>query len=330
METIIAIILLLIMILMDTHSMERFLTLANPIKLNVKSNIKNTYNSVSKDISNISKGNINSPILLKGIHKPNMWIYNDHVTSSRHWCSFYSRKYKQPTSGLISLCLKTIIKHSCNNFKIKIFSQDDIPELLPNYIGIINSCNSDYMRYNFIKYAILSEYGGIWIPKDTIMLRPISYHGNLNSNYITTFSINNTNYIDNPGISDNIIAAPKHNKFIKTILNYLIKNSITFQNALVFKQSINKQFNNLIKHYKCHVHQNSSIVKKCDGSHYTIKDLFSTNQLKFINGNIAETIDINVNTIDNLREYNYLLRMSESQILTSNLFISVLIRKALS
>ena len=84
------------------------------------------------------------------------------VTSSRHWW-FYSRKYKQPTSGLISLCLKTIIKHSCNNFKIKIFSQDDIPELLPNYIGIINSCNSDYMRYNFIKsmpfYVNMVEYG---------------------------------------------------------------------------------------------------------------------------------------------------------------------------
>tara|TARA_B100001093_G_C26842309_1_gene1021112 strand:- start:1334 stop:2326 length:993 start_codon:yes stop_codon:yes gene_type:complete len=330
METIIAIILLLIMILMDTHSMERFLNLANPIKINLKSDIKKTYNSVSKDISNISKGNINSPILLKGIHKPTMWIYNNHITSSRHWCSFYSRKYKQPTSGIINLCLKTIIRHSCNNFKIKIFSQDDIPKLLPNYLGLINSCNSDYMRYNCIKYAILHKYGGIWIPKDTVMLKPISYHGNLNPNYITTFSINNNNYIDNAGISDHIIAAPKNNKLIKTMLSYLNKNSVTFQNALVFKQSINKQFNNLIRDYKFHIHNQTAIIKKCNGSHYNINDLFSTNQVKFLNGNIAETIDLHINTVTNLREYNYILRMSERQIVNSNLFISVLIRKALS
>tara|TARA_B100000902_G_C27276163_1_gene898983 strand:- start:1280 stop:1840 length:561 start_codon:yes stop_codon:yes gene_type:complete len=185
------------------------------------------------------------------------------------------------------------------------------------------------MKYNFIKYAILYKYGGIWIPKDTIMLRPLSYSINFDCKYITTFGSNNNNYVDNKGVSDNIIAVPKNHILVKNMLAYLLTNSLTFQNALVFKQSINKYLNKLLSTYNYHNHANTSIIQKCNGMHFNLGDLFTTNIIKFRNGNEGVTINININEINNLREYNYLLRMSEKQILTSNLFIGVLLKKSL-
>ena len=325
METIIAIILIFIMVLLDTNSLEKFLTITTPIK----KNLKDSYKDFSHDLAEITTKTVSTEKIIKKINSPNLWIYNDETTSSRHWKNFYSRRYKQPTSSLINLCIKSVIRHSCHNYKINIFSQNDIVNIIPEYVSAINNCTSEYMKYNLIKYAVLYKYGGVWIPKDTLMFKSLSYRPHFDCKYITTFGNNNENYMDR-GISDSIIAAGKNNIVTGQMLSYLIRNTLTFQNALIFKQSINKHFNKLLSKCIYHVKHNSSILKKCSGDHYTIDDMFTTNIVKFQSGNLKETININVSEIEDLREFNYLLRMSERQILDSNLFIGLLIKKAFS
>ena len=171
METIIAIILIFIMVLLDTNSLEKFLTITSPIK----NNLKDSYKDFSHDLEEITTKTVSTEKIIKKIHSPNIWIYNDETTSSRHWKNFYSRRYKQPTSSLINLCIKSVIRHSCHNYKINIFSQNDIVNIIPEYVSAINNCTSEYMKYNLIKYAVLYKYGGVWIPKDTLMFKSLSY-----------------------------------------------------------------------------------------------------------------------------------------------------------
>ena len=325
MEIVIAIILIFIMVLLDTNSLGKFLAITRPIK----ENLTDSYKDFSHDLAGITNKTISTEKIIKKIHSPNLWIYNDETISSRHWKNFYSRRYKQPTSSLINLCIKSVIRHSCHNYTIKIFSQNDLNDIIPEYMSSINNCSSEYMKYNLIKYAVLYKYGGVWIPKDTLMFKPLSYLPRLDCNYITTFGNNNVNYMDQ-GISDSIIASGKNNIVTGQMLSYLIRNTLTFQNALVFKQSINKHFNKILNKSIYHVKYNSSMLEKCSGDHYTVDDMFTTNIVKFQSGNLKETININVGEIEDLREFNYLLRMSERQILNSNLFIGLLIKKAFS
>ena len=76
------------------------------------------------------------------------------------------------------------------------------------------------------------KYGGLWIPKDTIMLN--TFHIDTNSYYsgkILTFKTNNLNYTDNKGISDDIIAANRLNPFIKNMLKFIVNSNCRFQNS---------------------------------------------------------------------------------------------------
>lgn len=324
METNIAIILLVIMVLMDTHIIKKLFNSIRP----VKSNITSSLNMLTKELFDISSSNFSQQAVIQKLNNPTVWIYNNDTISSRHWASFYSRRYKQPTSAIINLCLRTIIYHTNSAYNIQIFSDDDIPALIPEQLCNIKSCKSEYMKGNLIKYSILHKYGGLWVPNDTIMLQPVSYTQHLDSTYITTFSRNNNNYGDS-GISDNIIATKKSNPLIKTLLNYIIRNTLTFQNSIEFKHSINKKFNIALINYTNHEHYDASVLEKCSGEHFNIEDLFTTNLVKFRNIEQKQFISLHIDEIEQLREFNYALRLSKSQIFKSNLFLSELFNRSL-
>ena len=323
METVVAIILIVIMLLFDTHAMEQFIdyTKKPPVPLNHKNEPPRGF--MSHDDTNNHAISKTAPV-----KKKLMWVFNDYTVSSRNWKDFYSRKHRQPTAPVIKLCIKTILLHS-DQYDIRIFTQDDIVRLLPEYVTYIHSCTSYYMATNFIKYAVLYKYGGIWIPKDTILLKPIYYNMSNTSNYLCTFGINNLTLVDNKGQSDKILASAPHNNIIGNMIIYLKSNSRTFQNAILFKKSINKYFNKILLNCTCCELHDMSIVEKCDKTHMRVSDLFSSNMVRFYKGNSKRAIGINISAIEELPTYNYLLRMSENQILTSGLFIGILFKKAL-
>lgn len=322
METIVAIILIVIMLLFDTHAMEQFIdyTRKPPTSLNHKK--EPPIGFMSHDDTN------NQDIYKTPPVKKLMWVFNDYTVSSRNWKDFYSRKHRQPTAPVINLCIKTILLHS-KHYDVRIFTQDDIVSLLPEYVTYIQSCTSYYMATNFIKYAVLYKYGGIWIPKDTILLKPISYNMSNTNDYLCTFGINNLNFVDNKGQSDKILASAPHNNVIGNMIIYLKSNSRTFQNAILFKKSINKYFNKILLNCSCCESHDISIVEKCNKTHMRVSDLFSSNMVRFYKGDTKHAIGIHINDIEELPAYNYLLRMSEHQIMSSGLFMAVLFKKAL-
>lgn len=308
METLIAIILIIIMVILDTHSLDKVLNITSPLKHLFKKNVKDSFSNITNDLPLIN-GEISKESIIKSINTQTMWIYTDYENS------------------LIDLCVTSAIKHSKDFYNIQIITKDDLANLIPEYMCVLDKCNSKYMKDNLIKYAILYKHGGVWIPSDTIFMKPLTYEPNFDNNHIITFSRNNENYMD-AGISDKIIAVGKHNEIISQMLVYLRRNTLTFQNALIFKQSINKHFNKLLENCVNHSEHNTAILEKCNGEHYIIDDLFTTNIVKFKDGNQKETINLCIDTLSKLREFNYILNMSKSQIINSNLFISLLFKKA--
>ena len=179
MEIIIALILLVVMYLFETNKVYHFVNYISENNNKPKS-IQNINNNVRElldikcDANDLPKNNKNKQVI---------WIFDVYEVSSSHWQSFYSRKTRQPMSSIVSLCINTIKNNSSNHF-IRVFNQNHIKKLLPEYEKYIRNCNSFYLAYNFIKFAMLYKYGGIWIPSDTIMLKELRDTDFINDNKI--------------------------------------------------------------------------------------------------------------------------------------------------
>ena len=307
METIVAIILIFIMILFDTRSLGRFINIAKPRN----NNLKYISKSLATELFNTRSSSLNAKTIISKFTKSRLWIYNNGAEFP-----------------LINLCIKSIIKHSSDLYNIIIISDNDIERLIPEYTTHIHMCQSNYLKENLIKFAILFKYGGLWVPKDTLLLKPINSINDVYSCNLKTYGVNNRNYNDK-GISEQILSSKKNDSLVKLILQFLMKNARGFQNAIEFKSSVNKRFNEFIKNNSGHTHNNIGLTEKCSGAHYHISDLFTTNLVKFKNYSNKSYIKLYIDDLESLREYNYILSLSEREILNSNLFLALLINKSL-
>lgn len=318
MEVLIAILLLIVMYMFESNKISHFVNLTD------KNILENSVNNIPVPKS-MKCDSIISMAPVKNQYKQVIWIFNDYDVSSRHWQAFYSRKNRQPTPAIVDLCIQTVKMHSGNHF-IRVFDQNSIHRLLPEYEDLIQKCTSFYFAYNFIKYAILYKYGGIWIPSDTLMLKPLSNTDYINSNHIVTFGYNNMQSIDNKGYSDIIIGCKQENPSIGKMIDFFKNNLKGFQNGLFFHKSVNKYLNKLLRTTKLHFNSNQLIVHKRNGSYLNTDDLFSSN-IPDIDEFCSKTVvHLNMYHVNNLPRFNYVLRMSKDQIIQSRFFMSMLIR----
>ena len=322
MKHFIAIILIFIMLMFETN-MELFKNKKCKINANKLDNIQTVIiNDTKKKIKT------NNQCLCEGfLTKINIWIYNPYELSSRHWDNFYSRKSFNKSSSIINICLKSIIKHSKDKYNIRVFNQSCIKNLIPEFKQHLDNCKNSYSFRNLLKYAILYKYGGIWLPKDTLMLNELNINSNdYYSGKIITFGINNTDQKDNQGISDDIIGSSRNNPFIKNILKFIVNNIYKFQFALKFKDGVNKYFNivakkgDYIRYYPLTLQKN---LRNKFINESTLMGIFNNNILDYQN---KVFLKLNIDNISRLPKFSYLLRMSEKQIMDSNLFITTLIK----
>ena len=308
METLVAIILVIIMIIYD-------------------SNLVETFKKKIEHFSNYKQNNLNLKISLPNknpliINKIKVWIFSRTEYSSRKWTNRVNEK--QPIPDIEELCIATIFKHM-PSYNIQIVNVNNIHKLLPEYTELLSLCNSFYLYYNLIKYAILNKYGGIWLPSNYILTKPLSCIEKCKHNKLLTFSRNNNQYVDNYGLSDEIICCTSNNIIIREMLCYLRRQIDSFQNELTFKKTINKHFNILLgTHQHHHTEQQQLLI---DNKYITVSDLFSNKiDTELINYPI---IDTHMEEIRRNHKYSFLLHLDKKNILESNMLIGRLLKNAL-
>tara|TARA_B100000401_G_scaffold429747_1_gene363715 strand:+ start:3921 stop:4853 length:933 start_codon:yes stop_codon:yes gene_type:complete len=308
METLVAIILVIIMIIYDSNLVETF-----------KKKIENFNNPTNNDLNlNLSLPNKN-PLI---INTNKVWIFSRTEYSSRKWTNRVNEK--QPIPNIEELCIASIFKHM-PSYNIQIVNVNNIQKLLPEYTNILSLCNSFYMYYNLIKYAILNKYGGLWIPSNYILTKPLSCIEKCKHNKLLTFSRNNNQLVDNYGLSDDIICCTPDNLIIKEMLCFLKKQLNSFQNDLIFKKTINKHFNTLLDQYKHHHTDQQQLM--IGNKHISVDDLFSNEiDVELINYAI---IDSHLEEIRHNHKYSFLLHLDKKNIIESNMLIGKILNNAL-
>lgn len=308
METLVAIILVIIMIIYDSNLVETF-----------KKKIENFSNPTNNELNLNLTFPEKNPLI---INTNKVWIFSRTEYSSRKWTNNINEK--QPIPEIEELCIATIFKHM-PSYNIQIVNVNNIEKLIPEYADILSLCNSFYLYYNLIKYAILNKYGGIWIPSNYILTKPLSYIEKCNHDKLITFSKNNNQLIDNYGLSDDIICCKRDNLIVKEMLCFIKRQLNSFQNELIFKRQINKYFNTILNKYKHHHTDQQQLM--LGNKYITVSDLFSNEiDLELINHAI---IDSHMEEIRHNHKYSFLLHLSKKNILESNMLIAKILKWSL-
>lgn len=263
--------------------------------------------------------NINDIVITEYFkEKPIIWVYNELETSARHWLHFYSRRTVQPTPDINKLCIKSLALYNRDNYNIVVFNQDDISNIIPEYVEISKKITNKYTYCNFIKYCILYKYGGYWVPNDVITLKKLSKEPFWASNINKVYTFHKMPFT---GYLDEIIACQRGNPVIRSCIDYTLYNLRNFQNEIAFSQDIQKHFISLLN-TENHVHIPVSGEIDNYGNNVNAEDLINATDISVIITEETVFIPLHLKMIKLKPKYNYIFRMSENQILESEMYIA--------
>jgi hypothetical protein len=140
----------------------------------------------------------NKHLLKKGEEKPVLWLYYDTSdVNSAWWYDFGGRSSRALNLPFLNLCYQTVLTQNQHNFRVEVINglvgvqtllgPEAMPVRLRNPIQSVNEAEMTWIRA-----AILAKFGGLWLDPHSICLRPfgelpkdsvIFYGTDLNESY---------------------------------------------------------------------------------------------------------------------------------------------------
>lgn len=117
-------------------------------------------------------------LLKRGMDNPPIWLYYDNSdVNSRQWLDFGARSSRALNMPFLNLCYETIVKQNKQDYRIEVISGltgvaellggwDQLPPGLRDPISPVNQA-----ELNYIRAAILAKYGGLWLSPYSISLK---------------------------------------------------------------------------------------------------------------------------------------------------------------
>jgi hypothetical protein len=116
-------------------------------------------------------------LLDKGMDMPIIWLYYDtSKVNSRHWLDFGDRSSRAINQPFLSLCYQTIVRANGRDYRVEVIGgldglKERIPEAeLPLKLRR-NLANVGHAEKNYIRAAILAKYGGLWLEPGVVALK---------------------------------------------------------------------------------------------------------------------------------------------------------------
>lgn len=117
-------------------------------------------------------------LLKRGMNRPVIWLYYDQSdVNSRSWLDFGSRSSRALNTPFLNLCYETVVAQN-PDYRVEVIfglsgvaellgGQQALPSRLRNMIASVNEA-----EVNWIRAAILAKYGGIWLTPYCVCVKP--------------------------------------------------------------------------------------------------------------------------------------------------------------
>jgi hypothetical protein len=119
-------------------------------------------------------------LMERGKELPTLWIYlNESEVNSRHWTAFEERSSRVMNLPFLNLCYHTCVAANGANYRVEVIGGlgdlavrlggwDALPTSLQNPAALVRE-----PELNWIRSAVLAKWGGLWVSPATIWLKPV-------------------------------------------------------------------------------------------------------------------------------------------------------------
>jgi len=260
--------------------------------------------------------------------KPILWIPITYEYNARNWISFGSRSSLELNQPYMYLTVRSIINQCQDSFHICIIDDDSFEKILPNWtvnMKSIASPVSDYMR-SLALSKILYKYGGLIVPPSFLCMR------NLNELYAMGTSGNkmficetvdrNITSTTHEFYSDiSFMGSPKECPELKNMIDFMQRTiSADYTAQAEFLGDFNRWCNSRVQKHQINLIPGKLIgTKTMDDTMILVDNLLSNDYIELYPQ--AYGIYIPAKEILNRRHYEWFARMSQTQVLESNVII---------
>jgi len=256
-----------------------------------------------------------------------LWLYYDQSdVHSRWWADFGARSSRAIHTPYLNLCYQSIAVYLGNTYNIRVIAGlsdlaillggwDMLPRALQNPIAPVGVAELIYIRA-----AVLEKFGGLWVSPSTIFLQSLPDY--TRSSKVILFG-NNKEDMYRCGTQVMFSPRPHHPLFVHWAS--MAYNRIELNQG--GKQFSNYDIEDLVEEFSQDIQyiEDAELSRKSSGKRIEIEDLLSSGG--YIDSDGYVYVPIDRKELELRSAYGWFLRMSETQILQSDLVISELFRK---
>ncbi len=290
------------------------------------------------------KGNpwVDKALFDRGMELPPLWLYYDNSqVNSRHWLDFGARSSRALNKPFLNLCYESIVRANGKLYRVEVISGVDGlverfgEEWLPNKLRGVQGkiANVGPAEKNWIRAAILAKYGGLWLDAGTISLKGF---GELPKDKIVFFGTNldetfsGTGGTAVPGFRAIWVPAP-NNPLLVAWEQACRRRLDTAGGGTQIRGDEKWDFVRFFPKEAIAVVPGAELARKGrSGRRIQLEDILSNDTIPFDVPGDAVYIALPMRDIELRSQYAWFLRMSEEQILESDLVFAQLLRYSLS
>lgn len=121
----------------------------------------------------------NKHLLNKGLDAPTIWLYYDESdVNSRWWADFGARSTRVLNLPFLNLCYERIVSMNKGNYRVEVISGltdlasrlggwQELPKPLQNPLANVGEA-----ELNWIRAEVLARWGGLWLSPSALCLKP--------------------------------------------------------------------------------------------------------------------------------------------------------------
>jgi len=267
-------------------------------------------------------------LLTVGSNNPVMWLYYDQSdVNSRFWADFGARSSRVINTPYLNLCYESIVKQNGRAYTVKVLAGlsdvalllggwKELPKALQNPIAPVGEA-----ELNYIRATVLRRFGGLWINPSCIFMKPLPELGNK----VVFFGTNkDESYSDKNGTpvpSTDVMYSPAKNHPIFIELEALALKRIEHrEGGKQFRKDINLDLTKIFENHIVTYMPNAEFARKHCGRRIQLEDLLGSGNIKVPDAAIYAPLDWS--ELQSRRNFGWFLRLSETQILESDLLVT--------
>lgn len=283
-------------------------------------------------------------LMERGKELPTLWIYlNESEVNSRHWTAFEERSTRVMNLPFLNLCYHTCVAANGAEYRVEVIGGlgdlavrlggwDALPTPLQNPAALVRG-----PELNWIRSAVLAKWGGLWVSPATIWLKPM---GPLPKHVVLFGSDDEVNFVGNGGTTAPSLRVawspgPEHPVWVAWEEKVRVRLEKRAGGAEFRRDEMSDAVDAISlgdeRGEPVEVRPMAELTRKgAAGRRIQLEDLLATGEPSFAITSEAAYVPIPWPELQERRAFGWFLRLSEEQIMESDLAVSWLFRSVIN